>query len=68
MAEQKYINGKEVVKHNNRDSCWIIVHGEHRSTLLLGTQRSGDFKPQGTYTISQSFLTICGMKHNRRIM
>lgn len=28
MADQKYIHGAEVAKHNSRESCWIIVHGE----------------------------------------
>ncbi|KAF8162372.1 FMN-dependent dehydrogenase-domain-containing protein [Pholiota molesta] len=27
MADQKYIHGAEVAKHNSRESCWIIVHG-----------------------------------------
>lgn len=27
MASQSLISGKEVSKHNDRDSCWIIVHG-----------------------------------------
>ncbi|KAF9012548.1 FMN-dependent dehydrogenase-domain-containing protein [Cyathus striatus] len=27
MSDKPTISGKEVAKHNSRDSCWIIVHG-----------------------------------------
>lgn len=37
---QKMVSAKEVSKHNDRESCWIIVHGwllfpESRQTQLL---------------------------------
>ena len=25
------LSGKEIAKHNSRESCWIIVHGAVRS-------------------------------------
>ncbi|KAF6763025.1 cytochrome b2 [Ephemerocybe angulata] len=28
MSSKKVISGKEVAVHNNRESCWIIVHGK----------------------------------------
>ncbi|TEB30284.1 cytochrome b2 [Coprinellus micaceus] len=28
MANKQVISGKEVAKHNTRESCWIIVHGK----------------------------------------
>lgn len=28
MANEQIISGKEVAKHNTRESCWIIVHGK----------------------------------------
>ena len=27
MANEKVYSGKEIAQHNNRESCWIIVHG-----------------------------------------
>ena len=29
------ISGKEVAKHNSRQSCWIIVHGEALPTAWV---------------------------------
>ena len=32
MGVEQTISGKEVAKHNTRQSCWIIVHGEAQQT------------------------------------
>lgn len=29
MTIEEPISAEAVAKHNNRESCWIIVHGEH---------------------------------------
>jgi cytochrome b involved in lipid metabolism len=36
----KALTGAEVAKHNSRDSCWIIVHGQplHRNVGLCMTK------------------------------
>ena len=44
MANEKVYSGKEVAQHNNRESCWIIVHGASsklRSDLLFSRGRLG---------------------------
>ena len=33
MGIEQTISGKEVAKHNTRQSCWIIVHGEAQPTV-----------------------------------
>lgn len=33
----KSISGKEVFKHNSRESCWIIVHGSVMSPEIQQT-------------------------------
>ena len=32
MGVEQTISGREVAKHNTRQSCWIIVHGEAQPT------------------------------------
>ena len=34
MGGEQTISGKEVAKHNTRQSCWIIVHGKVLLTAL----------------------------------
>ena len=34
MGVEQIISGKEVAKHNTRQSCWIIVHGEATTDCL----------------------------------
>jgi len=51
------ISGQEVAKHNNRDSCWIIVHGM-RWKALPGALELTFWLRQEMSTMSQNSLTV----------
>lgn len=34
-SEGKVFSGKDVAKHDSRESCWIIVHGEGRVAWII---------------------------------
>ena len=38
-TQAKIYSGKEVAEHNTRQSCWIIVHGECQSGIVVAPVR-----------------------------
>ncbi|TFY72153.1 hypothetical protein EVG20_g845 [Dentipellis fragilis] len=38
------ISGKEVAKHNTRESCWIIVHGAWNSSFLAAREGAASWR------------------------
>ena len=52
------LTGQEIGKHNTRDSCWIIVHGNQQHLRLRCRSTQSGY--QGMFTTSPNSWMVCG--------
>lgn len=52
QAPEQKLSGQEVAKHNNKDDCWVIVHGKAYDVTEFMPEHPGAFGFSNGYAIA----------------